>query len=87
MTQEEGGGLRSSAKNLFMSGYQPELDISDELHAEMSSRYSQLIGILRWMVELGRVDIYYEVSVLLQYLALPCIGHLEAIYHIFQSLL
>jgi hypothetical protein len=89
MTQEEGGGLRSSAKTLFMSGYQPELDISDELDAEMSSRYSQLIGILCWMVELGRVDhIYYEVSVLSQYLALvPCIGHLEAVYyHIFSYL-
>jgi hypothetical protein len=38
------------------------------------------------MVELGRVDIYYEVSVLAQYLALPRIGHLQAVYHIFSYL-
>jgi hypothetical protein len=38
------------------------------------------------MVELGRIDIYYEVSVLSQYLALPRIDHLEAVYHIFSYL-
>jgi hypothetical protein len=38
------------------------------------------------MVELGRVDIYHEVSVLSQYLALPRAGHLEAVYHIFAYL-
>jgi hypothetical protein len=34
----------------------------------------------------GGVDIYYEVSVLSQYLALPRVGHLEAVYHIFSYL-
>ena len=39
-----------------------------------------LIGVLRWICELGRVDILYEVSVLSQYLASPRIGHvMEAI--------
>jgi hypothetical protein len=38
------------------------------------------------MVELGRVDIYYEVSVLSQYLAAPRVGHLETVYHIFAYL-
>jgi hypothetical protein len=65
------GGLKAQAKTPFMSGYQPELDITNKLDSELSSHYSQLIGILRWMVELGRVDIYHaEVSVLSQYLAL-----------------
>jgi hypothetical protein len=62
------------------------LDVSDELNAELCSRYAQLIGVLRWMVELGRVDIYYEVSVLSQYLASPRVGHLETVYHIFAYL-
>jgi hypothetical protein len=80
------GGLKGTAKTPLPSGYRPELDITDELDNEMASRYSQLIGILRWMVELGRVDIYYEVSVLAQYLALPRIGHLHATYHMFSYL-
>jgi hypothetical protein len=37
---------------------------------------------LRWAVELGR-----EVSVLSQHLALPRVGHLEAVYHIFAYLM
>jgi hypothetical protein len=37
------------------------------------------------MVELGRIDIYHEVSVLSQYLASPRVG-LEVVYHIFAYL-
>jgi hypothetical protein len=85
MLQHE-GGLKNSAKTPFMSGYRPELDVTDKLDNDLASRYSQLIGILQWMVELGRIDIYYELSVLSQYLALPRIGLIEAVYHIFSYL-
>jgi hypothetical protein len=37
-------------------------------------------------VELGRLDVYTEVALLSQHLALPRIGHLEAAYHIFAYL-
>jgi hypothetical protein len=46
----------------------------------------QLIGILRWAVEIGRIDIYLEVSLLSQYQANPRLGHLEAVYHVFAYL-
>ena len=42
--------------------------------------------MLRWAVELGRLDIYTEVALLSQHLALPRVGHLEAVYHIFAYL-
>ena len=45
-----------------------------------------MVGILRWVVELGRVDIYYETAILSHYLVCPCEGHLEALYHIFVYL-
>jgi hypothetical protein len=77
------GGSKGQAKTPFMLGYRPELDVTNELDSELSSSYSQLICILRWMVELGHINIYHEVSVLSQYLALPRQGHLEAAYHIF----
>jgi hypothetical protein len=38
------------------------------------------------MIELGQIDIYYKVSILSQYLASPCIGHLEVVYHVFAYL-
>jgi hypothetical protein len=53
------------------------------LNDYLTSRYLQLMGILRWAIELGRVDIFVEVSQLSQFQALPRQGHLEAAYHIF----
>ena len=45
-----------------------------------------MIGVLRWAVELGRLDILLETSLLSAYLASPGEGHLEAVYHIFGYL-
>ena len=42
------------------------------------------IGILRWAVELGRLDILHEVSKLSSYNASPRIGHLDANYRVFE---
>ena len=38
------------------------------------------------MVELGRVDICVEVSMLSSYLAMPIEGHLQKLFHIFSYL-
>ena len=50
----------------------------------MTSRFQQLIGILRWAIELGRIDIQVKVAIMSQYQALPREGHLEALYLIFH---
>ena len=42
------------------SGYRPELDTNQELKHDGLQRYQELIGMLRWAVELGRVDILLE---------------------------
>ena len=88
LLQEDGVGkhLKTTAKVPVPTTYKPELDVSQELDKELTARYQQLIGILRWAVELGRVDIYLEVSLLSQYLADPRQGHFEATYHIFAYL-
>ena len=87
MLNEEGRGLKSTAKSPFSnSSYRPELDMTDECDDDGASRFSQLIGVLRWAVELGRIDIYTEVALLSQHLALPRVGHLEAVYHVFAYL-
>jgi len=52
----------------------------------MASRYQQLIGLLRWAVELGQIDILHEMAIMSQYLALPREGHLEKVYSIFSYL-
>ena len=54
--------LKSTARNPFATGCKPELDVTPELNDELGSRFLQLIGILRWAIELGRIDIFVELS-------------------------
>ena len=68
------------------SGYQPELDTSPELKQDGLQRYQELIGMLCWAVELGRVDVLLETALMSTHLALPQRGHLEQLYHIFGYL-
>ena len=88
LLKEDGDGyhLKSTAKEPVPLSYKPELDVSPELGPKLASRYRQMVGILRWAVELGRVDIYYETVILSHYLVCPREGHLEALYHIFAYL-
>jgi hypothetical protein len=66
--------------------YRPELDTTPMCDEDHSSRYRQIIGILRWAIELGRIDILTEVAMLSQYQASPREGHLEALYWIVNYL-
>ena len=66
--------------------YKPELDISAELRSDGFQYYQELIGVLRWAVEIGRVDILLETSLLSTYLAMPRVGHLDAVFRIFGYL-
>ena len=52
----------------------------------MINRYKQLIELLRWSIELGRIYILTEVSCLYQHLCYPREGHLDAVYCIFRYL-
>ena len=84
--QKKGKVLPARAKSPLSNGYRPEIDISAELSPVDASYYQSLIGILRWMVELGRVDICCEVSMMSSHLALPRKGHLDEVFHIFGYL-
>ena len=63
--------LKSTAKVPIPNSYKPELDFLEELDYGMISPYGQLIGILQWAVELGRIDIHIEASLMSQYMASP----------------
>lgn len=67
-------------------GYKPELDQSQLLNSADITFFQELIGMLRWAIEIGRVDIYHEVSILSTYQAAPRLGHLEQLIHIFSYL-
>ena len=62
------------------------MDCTGESKAEGLQFYQELIGSLRWAVEIGRVDILLETTLMSTYLAMPREGHLEQVLHIFGYL-
>ena len=64
----------------------PELDDSLELGARGVTLYQEMIGMLRWACELGRVDILHEISLLSQYQMSPREGHMQQLLRIFSFL-
>ena len=84
--QECGQRLPTKTSTPLSSGYRPELDVSPLLNDEETNYYQNLIGILRWAVELGRIDIHVEVAMMSQYLMQPRRGHILEVYHIFAYL-
>jgi hypothetical protein len=68
------------------STYVPELDVTHELDGNDVVFYQEIIVMLRWATEIGRVDILFEVSLLSQYMANPREGHMEQLLHIIAFL-
>jgi hypothetical protein len=75
-----------TANQPMHSDYVPELDITPLLNNEDTNFFQSQISILRWMVELGRLDIHIQVAMLSSYLVQPRQGHMEAIYYLYGYL-
>ena len=78
--------LKKNARAPFTTDYRPEIDGSEELNDEDSTYFQSLIGILRWIVELGRIDIGVEASMLASCMAMPRKGNLHQLFHVFAYL-
>ena len=48
--------------------YRSELELSSECDNDQTNYFQNLIGVLRWIVELGRIDIVYKVLSLSKFL-------------------
>lgn len=81
-----GKQLPSRVTTPLSGNYRPELDMSPILDADYHHWYQQLLGTLRWAVELGRIDIHLPVALMAQHLAQPRTGHLDQVLHIFAYL-
>ena len=63
--------LANSLQDPIMSNYWSETDTSPELKSEGVTQYQDMVGVLRWAVELGRVYILLEMEIMTTYLE-PC---------------
>ena len=74
------------AETPIQTSYQPELNISPEIKSEDGAYFHFLSGILIWILELGRIYICLEISMMSSNLALLREGNLEQMYHAFAYL-
>ena len=81
-----GRKLSKCVRSPWPTDYVSELNTTPELKPKLVSYYQSQIGILHWIVELGRVDIIKEVSLLASQMEQPHEGHLEAVFHVFAYL-
>ncbi|CAJ1966194.1 unnamed protein product [Cylindrotheca closterium] len=78
--------LKPKAMTPMQTSFRPELDVSPELEPSDASYYQSLIEVLRWIVELGKVDICLECSLISSQLAMPKVEHLHQVLSIFSYL-
>jgi hypothetical protein len=69
--EKVGKALPTKITTCTTADYRPELDRSRELGPEQATYFAGLIGILHWCIELGRIEIILEVSLLSRFLACP----------------
>ena len=81
-----GHTLPRKAPAPFETDYCPEIDISTELSSGDANYFQSLIIILQWIVELGRIDIAVEFSMMSLMMVMPRKDHLLQLYHIFAYL-
>ena len=66
--KENNNKLPVKAETPIQTSYHPEIDISLGIKSEDGSYYQWLIGILRWMAELGRINICLKIYMMSSYL-------------------
>ena len=60
--------IPKTAVNPFSIGYEPTEDLEHQLNPELASYYQFIIGVLRWMIKLGRIDTHTEILMLASHL-------------------
>jgi hypothetical protein len=81
-----GKELKKKVTTPLATDYRPELDATPELDERRASYFASLMGVLRWIIELGRIDIIVEVGLLSRFQSAPRQGHLEQLFHVFAYL-
>ena len=78
--------LTTKCKVKVSPGYHPAVDESPDLDKDRIKIYQELIRVLRWEIEIGRVDILLEVALLSNYLTMRRKVDLGQVYQIFGHL-
>ena len=69
--------LRHNTNSPLPGNYHSDRDETPECDTEIARLYASLIGILRWLVEIGRINITFEVFMMSLYTGMPRECHLH----------
>ena len=83
---KSGRQLLNTAKSPIKLKYRPELYVSPVLQDKQANYYHTTVGQLRRAVELRRIDINLEITLLSCYLDQPRHGHLDEVSYTFSYL-
>ena len=75
-----------SSKVPLSMGYHPDMDESELLNDVGVSLHQSCMRILRWLVELRRIDIAFQALLMTQFKTLPWYQHIVVFGHIFAYL-
>ena len=64
----------------------PDIEMTEECNDYQVQSYQSLVGMMRQLCEIGRIDILTETFLLLTYLLAPRVGHLHQSLHVFKYL-
>ena len=67
--------MKLSKKASLPLDFRPEIDTTTELNVKSAAYNLSLIGVLRWIVELGRAHITVEASIMALFMAAHRQGH------------
>jgi Reverse transcriptase (RNA-dependent DNA polymerase) len=74
---------RGSLDIPMLPGSHPELDTTKFLDDNDTQLYQSYVGIIRWAIELGRIDLAFSGGVMARFSAAPRQGHMQDILRIF----
>lgn len=77
---------KTASQPFNTQSYRPELDTSEPCDDKQAQFFQSLVGIMRWLTEIGRLDILTETSMLSSFLVTPRLGHLHQALHVFKYL-
>jgi hypothetical protein len=73
-------------ETLMVKNYWPELDVSPVQEAELSKYEQSFISLLGWVVEIRKIEIIMEVSMLAAHMVMQGAGYLYAVVCAFAYL-
>ena len=85
--KKDGVIFNSKASHSFsFVTYRPELDCTQHCNHIYANYYQNLIGVLRWIVELGWMDILFEVACISRFTSNSRARHMQQVLNIFNYL-